>query len=152
MVHDGAEKRNFLSRAEVFDLDSGCWEQRTTCGTPPLGVSGYSCVAVGTELHYFGGWCGHDRDCFHNSVHTLNTSILKWMMLASSTTMGEAPMQKAYSGMVHFAEGEEHLLFVVGGYGHTGPSLPHLGAQYYHLPPGYVRTNEQNIFSLSTSE
>ena len=61
-------------------------------------------------------------------------------------------MQKAYSGMVHFSEEEEHLLFVVGGYGHAGLSLPQLGAQYYQLPQGYVRTNEENIFSLSTSK
>ena len=151
VVHNNAEKRQFLSYVEVFDLNSGCWEQRTTCGMPPLGVSGYSCVAVGNELLYFGGWCGHG-DCFHNSVHTLNTSTMRWRMLGSSTTMGEAPMQKAYSGMVHFTEGEEDLLFVVGGYGRAGLSLPQLGAQYYQLPGGYARTNEVNIFSLSTSE
>ena len=58
-VHDSAEKRQFFSSVEVFDVNTGCWEQRTTRGTPPLGVKGYSCVAVRNELHYFGGWCGH---------------------------------------------------------------------------------------------
>ena len=68
-VHDSAEKRQFFSSVEVFDVNTGCWEQRTTRGTPPLGVKGYSCVAVRNELHYFGGECGH-RGCYHNSVHT----------------------------------------------------------------------------------
>ena len=72
-------------------------------------------------------------------------------MLAPSTTIGEAPMLKSNSGMVHFTEGEEQLLFVIGGYGHAIPTFPPLGAQYYQLPHGYVRTNEENIFSLSTS-
>ena len=54
-VHDSAEKRQFFSSVEVFDVNTGCWEQRTTRGTPPLGVMGYSCVAVRNELHYFGG-------------------------------------------------------------------------------------------------
>ena len=50
-VHDSAEKRQFFSSVEVFDVNTGCWEQRTTRGTPPLGVmaipvllSGMSCT------------------------------------------------------------------------------------------------------------
>ena len=153
-VHDSAEKRQFYSSVEVFDVNTGCWEQRTTRGTPPLGVWGYSCVAVRNELHYFGGKCGHSGGCYHNSVHTLSTSTLQWRMLAPSTTEGGAPMQKYCCGMVHFTYGEEDLLYVVGGWGHAAPSLPQRGAQYQ--PTGYdsgdVRTNEQHIFSLSTSE
>ena len=151
-VHDSAEKRQFFSSVEVFDVNTGCWEQRTTRGTPPLGVKGYSCVAVRNELHYFGGWCGH-WDCYHNSVHTLSTSTLQWRMLAPSTTEGGAPMQKQTCGMVHFTDGEEDLLYVVGGWSHgpAAPSSPQHGAQY--LPAyGNMRTNEQHIFSLSTSE
>ena len=128
-VHDSAEKRQFFSSVEVFDVNTGCWEQRTTRGTPPLGVMGYSCVAVRNELHYFGGYCGH-RGCYHNSVHTLSTSTLQWRMLAPSTTEGGAPMQKNRCGMVHFTYGEEDLLYVVGGQGHAAPSSPQRGAQY----------------------
>ena len=53
-------------------MNTGFWElkQRTTRGTPPLGVQGYSCVAVRNELHYFGGECSHGGGCYHNSVHT----------------------------------------------------------------------------------
>ena len=39
-VHDSAEKQAFLSSVEVFNVNTGCWEQRTTRGTPPLGVAG----------------------------------------------------------------------------------------------------------------
>ena len=128
-VHHSAEKRQFYSSVEVFDVNTGCWEQRTTRGTPPLGVQAYSCVAIRNELHYFGGYCGHGY-CYHNSVH----STLQWRMLAPSTTEGGAPMQKSLCGMVHFTDGEEDLLYVVvGGWSNTP-------------------TNEQHIFSLSTSE
>ena len=151
LVHDSAEKRQFFSSVEVFDVNTGCWEQRTTRGKPPLGVVGYSCVAVRNELHYFGGWCGHGG-CNHNSVHTLITSTLQWRMLAPSTTEGGAPMQKCQCGMVHFTYGEEDHLYVVGGWGHDVPSSPQHGAQYEQYPSGGVRTNEQHIFSLSTSE
>ena len=153
-VHDSAEKRQFFSSVEVFDVNTGCWEQRTTRGTPPLGVKGYSCVAVRNELHYFGGWCGHSGNCYHNSVHTLSTSTLQWRMLAPSTTEAGAPMQKEWCGMVHFTDREEDLLYVVGGYGLAAPSSPQHGAQY-QLAYGDsvdVHTNEQHIFSLSTSE
>ena len=130
VVHDSAEKRRFYSSVEVFDVNTGCWEQRTTRGTPPLGVVGYSCVAVRNELHYFGGECGHSG-CYHNSVHTLSTSTLQWRMLTPSTTAGMAPMQKYHCGMVHFIDEEEDLLYVVGGLGHAVPSSPQQhGAQY----------------------
>ena len=69
-VHDSAEKRQFYSSVEVFDVNTGCWEQRTTRGTPPLGVYGYSCVAVRNELHYFGGYCGHSRMLPQQCSHT----------------------------------------------------------------------------------
>ena len=151
-VHDSAEKRQFFSSVEVFDLDTGCWEQSTTRGTPPLGVRGYSCVPVRNDLNYFGGGCGHSGHCFHNSVHTLSTSTLQWRMLAPSTTEDGTPMQKVRCGMVHFTDGEEDLLYVVGGYSHAAPSSPQHGAQYQLVYSSGVRTNEQHIFSLSTSE
>ena len=77
-------------------------------------------------------------------------------MLAPSTTEGGAPMQKYRCGMVHLSTyGEEDLLYVVGGYGHTAPSSPQHGAQYqfsYMCSGNVFNTNEQHIFSLSTSE
>ena len=145
LVHDSAEKRAFLSRMDVFHLQSGSWKQQTTSGTPPPGMFGYTCVPVDSDLHYFGGGCGHGY-CYHNSVHKLSTSSLQWRVLAPTTTESRGPMKKRYCGMVAFKDGEEDFLFVVGGYGST-PSSRQPGAQYEN-----DRTNEQHMFSLSTSE
>ena len=164
-VHDDAEKRQFFSSVEVFDLNTGCWERRTTSGTPPLGVVGYSCVAVRNndhhELHYFGGECARcgRLSRFHNSVHSLNTSTLEWKTLAPSTTEEGAPMKKYHCGMVHFADivdeqVQEDFLYVVGGWGLSIPSSQQPGAQYRKKECIYngVCTNEQHIFSLTTSK
>ena len=141
---------------EVFNVNTGCWEQRTTRGTPPPGVCGYSCVAVGSELHYFGGGPGFrlgHAGLYHNSVHTLSTSAMQWRVLAPHlTSQYGVPMRKSYSGMVHFIGHEgKHFLYVLGGYGPAAPSLPQYGSQYQRHSNG-VCTNEQHIFSLSTSE
>ena len=169
-VHDSAEKRAFLSSVEVFNVNTGCWEQRTTRGTPPLGIHGYSCVAVRNDLYYFGGECGHDDDCYHNSVHTLSTSTLQWRMLAPTTSedwapmekdllfvgptpsVDGAPMKKSGCRIVYFTDEEKDLLFLVGGWGPTPSSYQH-GAQYKQCGLyNHVCTNEQHIFCLSTSE
>ena len=100
---------------EVFNVNTGCWEQRTTRGTPPPGVCGYSCVAVGSELHYFGG--GTHAGLYHNSVHTLSTSVMQWRVLIPSlASQYGVPMKKSYSGMVHFIDHVgKHFLYVLGG-------------------------------------
>ena len=144
-VHDSAEKQRFLSQVDVFHLQRGNWEQQTTSGKPPLGVWGYACVAVDSDLHYFGGGCGH-VDCYHNSVHKLSTSSLQWRVLAPTAMESRGPMKKSLCGMVAFKDEEEDFLFVVGGYGPT-PSSHHSGAQYQ-----YNRTNEQHMFSLIKSK
>ena len=133
------ERRAFLSRVDVFNLQRGSWEQQNTSGLPPLGVEGYACVAVDSDLHYFGGYCGHD-ECYHNSVHKLSTSSLQWSVLAPTTAEGRGPMKKGFCGMVAFRDAEEEFLFVVGGKGPTPSS---------RQP---VSTNEQHMFSLNTSE
>ena len=148
-VHDSAEKREFLSSVEVFNVNTGCWEQRTTRGTPPLAVAAYSCVAVKNDLYYFGGECSHPG-CYHNSLYTLSTSTLQWRMLAPTTSEDGPPMKKNGCGVVHFTDEEEDLLFVMGGYG-PAPEYHQPGAQYKQSGT-YVRTNEQHIFCLSTSE
>ena len=149
-VHDSPKKREFLSSVDVFQSDCGDWIRRETSGTPPLGVNGYCCAAVGDSLYYFGGYCGHDQ-CFHNSVHKLSTSSLKWMMLSTSTSEIGAPMRKGASGMVAFRDGEEDILCVVAGYSTLTPSHHQPGAQYI-TDDGFTRCNEQHMFSLSTSE
>ena len=149
-VHDCPEKRAVVSSVDVFHLESGDWVQQLTSGTPPLGVWGYACAAVGDELHYFGGYCGHG-DCYHNGVHKLSTSSLQWVMLSPTTSEDGAPMKKACCGMVAFKDGEEDILFVVGGTG-TTPSSRQPGAQYKKVTDILVRCNEQHMFTLSTSE
>ena len=149
-VHDSAEKRAFLSQVEVFHMQKGSWEQQATSGAPPLGMEGYACVAVDSDLHYFGGYCGHG-DCYHNSVHKLSTSSFQWRMLAPTTTEGRGPMRKGLCGMVSFKDGEEDFLFVVGGDGPT-PSSHQPGAQYEQPDAEIIITNEQHMFSLSTCE
>ena len=133
---------------EVFNLNTGCWKQHITRGTPPLGVRGYSCVAVRNDLYYFGGASADSGH--HNSIHTLSTSTLQWRMLAPTTSEDGAPMKKCSCAVVHFTDEEEDLLFVVGGCGPV-PSSRQRGAQYRQFW-GYVYTNEQHIFCLSTSE
>ena len=147
-VHDSPEKIQLLSSVDVFQVDCGDWIQQATSGTPPLGVSGYCCTAVGDSLYYYGGYCGHD-DCYHNSVHKLSTSSLQWMMLSPSTSESGAPMRKNGSGMVAFRDGEEDILCVVAGLGHT-PSYRQPGAQYGAAVSGYTSCNEHHMFSLTT--
>ena len=149
-AHDSTWKRAFLSSVEVFNVNTGCWEQRTTRGTPPLGVWGCSCVAVRNVLYFFGGGCGHGS-CYHNSVHILITSTLQWRMLAPTTSENGAPMKKWGCGLVHFTDEDEDLLFVVGGYGEVLPHPRQHGAQYQRTD-NILSTNEQHIFCLSTSE
>ena len=148
-VHDSPEKRKFLSGVDVFQSDCEDWIRRETNGTPPLGVMGYCCAAVGDSLYYFSGYCGHDK-CYHNSVHKLSTSSLQWKMLSASTSESGAPMRKMNSDMVAFRDGEEDILCVVAGFGLT-PSHHQPGAQYI-FGVKYTRCNEQHMFSLSTSE
>ena len=150
-VHDSPEKREFLSSVDVFQSDCGDWIRRETSGTPPLGVRGYCCAAVGDSLYYFGGYCGHDK-CYHNSVHKLSTSrSLQWTMLSPSTSESGAPMRKVNSGMVAFRDGEEDILCVVAGIGPT-PTHRQPGAQYKTDNVSTWSCNEQHMFSLSTSE
>ena len=152
-VHDSQEKRRFTSCVEVFHSERGDWTRQTTSGTPPLGVRGYGCTAVGDALHFFGGYCNHGK-CCHNSIHSLSTSSLHWVELSPTTSDGGAPMRKAYCGTVAFKDGEEDILYIVAGYG-PNPSYHQPGAQYkasIYTGRDCVICNEQHMFSLSTSE
>ena len=148
--HDSPDKREFLSRVDVFQSYCGDWIRRETSGTAPLGANGYCCAAVGDSLYYFGGYCGHDK-CYHNSVHKLSTSSLQWMMLSPSTSGSGTPMRKSGSGMVAFRDGEEDILCIAAGYSILTQSHRQSGAQY-ETDYGSTRCNEQHMFSLNTSE
>ena len=118
-------------------------------GAPPLGVWGYACAAMDTDIYYFSGFCGHD-DCIHNSVSKLSTPTLQWSELAATESHGEHPMKKTYSGMVAFKDGDEEHLFTIGGVGDAAP-FRQPGAEYKSIS-GRVYTNEQHIFTLNSCE
>ena len=149
-VHDSQEKRRLISCVELFHCETGDWICQPTSGPPPLGVDGYGCTAVGDTLHFFGGWCCHGN-CYHNCLHSLSTLSLHWVELSPTTSEGGAPMRKRDCGTVAFKDGEEDILYVVAGYGHT-PLYCQPGAQYETVGSDSVSCNEQHMFSLSTSE
>ena len=162
-VHSSADKQEFLSDVDVFELRTGLWEWNTTIGSTPLGVAAYSCAGVGELAYYFGGLCGHGESCLHNSLFALDTSRLKWNEIVATNERVECgPMRKAWCGMVSFKaeDGEQDMLLVVGGHG-IFPEKRQPGAHYIpdddddcdsddEMESGVVkgRTNEHHMMSL----
>ena len=148
IAHDLPEKRQFLSSVEVFHIESGDWQRLPTSGTPPLGVCGYGCAAVGDSIYYFGGECGHGHSCFHNSLHKLSTSSMHWESISPTTIQNGVPMPKSGCGMVAFRDIED-ILYIVGGLGTS--SFQQRGAVYV-AAGNYIRCNEQHMFTPNASE
>ena len=146
-VHNSEEKRAMCSVMEVCHLASGRWEQKPTTGTPPLGVEGYAAAAIGNEIFYYGGYCGHPG-CFHNSLHSFNVNTFDWKELSPTTHDG--PMMRCYSGMVAVQVHGEDYLVIIGGqgstYNNTTPEQP--GAQY----SGDGKCNEIHYYKLSSGQ
>ncbi|XP_019862854.1 PREDICTED: kelch domain-containing protein 4-like, partial [Amphimedon queenslandica] len=122
---------------EVCHLKTGRWEQKPTTGNPPLGFVGYAAAAIGREIFYFGGLCGHDG-CSHNSLYSFNVDTFNWKEL-SPTTFRHGPMMKAYCDMIAIKVNGEDYLVVIGG---TGPSS--------NNKPKQPKTNEIHFYKLST--
>ena len=150
--HGSLEKRRYLSKVDVFNAESEGWVRhgRLTSESPLQGVSGYACAAVGDTLYYFGGWCGHDN-CFYSCIHSLSTLSLNWVLISPDTSQFGVPMRKGSGGMVAFKDDKEDVLFIVGGLG-PAPSYHQHGAQYETVVGDQVVSNEQHMFSVSTSE
>ena len=148
-VHNSEAKRKVTSCVQVFDITTGKWNNQSTRGSPPLGVTGYFCTTVDDKIYYFGGYCGHD-ECFHNSLHELNISTLTWTQL-QPTDDRIVVMRRSSGGMISSKEEGRHCLLLIGGFG-SPPSihLPHV--QYYQLPNDRISTNEQNIYDLTTGK
>ena len=125
------------------------WEKQHTTGTPPPGVWGYSSCSSGTDIYYFGGYCGHDT-CYHNSLLLLNVRTLIWTELFA-TTDRSGPMQKAYSALLAF----DDQLLAFGGYryasGEAHPSHPSPLAKY-EKDGAFVYTNEHHLFDRERGE
>ena len=133
---------------EVYHLPTGAWDQKPTTGTPPPGTWGYSSVAIGKDIYYFGGYSGGGGG-YVNSLHCFNVDSFKWRELSPSTS-DHGPMMKVYSGMVsaHF-DGEDYLL-IIGGDGSSSfmntPKQP--GAQY----SADGRCNEIHYYRISSGQ
>ena len=121
------------------------WQQKHTTGSPPLGIEYCAFTVVGRRVVVYGGWCGHD-ECYHNSLHELNTINLQWTMLAPSVAEG-APMKKCRCGIVVYSRSGQEQLCVFGGYGLKN-SASHPTAQYEDIGDGTtVYTNELHMFT-----
>ena len=146
-VHDSDHKRKATSHIEIYHLHTGQWSTKPTSGKPPLGVAGYSCSAVNDNIYYFGGRCGHDN-CYHNSLNELNTVTATWNEL--QPTSDHIPvMKRAYGGMITIEDDGVHCLLMIGGIG-SPPTIELPNAQYVKLSSGRVRTNEHNMYNIST--
>uniref|UniRef100_A0A1X7VFZ0 Kelch domain-containing protein n=1 Tax=Amphimedon queenslandica TaxID=400682 RepID=A0A1X7VFZ0_AMPQE len=97
-VHNNEKKKSMCSVMEVYHLVTGRWEQKPTTGNPPLGVMGYAAAAIGNEIFYFGGYCGHPG-CFHNSLYSFNVDTFNWKEL-SPTTSRHGPRMKWLCDMI----------------------------------------------------
>ena len=148
-VHNNDNKRRLTSQVQIFDITSGKWDSKPSKGNPPLGVINYSCTTLNNKIYYFGGYCGHDN-CFHNSLIELDTSTLTWTQILP-TDHGRPVMKRAYCGMMLTEYGGAHRLLIIGGLGSL-PSIKLPQTQYIELPSGEARTNEQNLYNMSTSK
>ena len=120
----------------------------------PTGRNCHRTAVVDNELFLWGGNVYQDRPKVHNSPEKCQfyssvevcetvtgskrthvdwewraTPVLLSTQQCSHTEhlypgMEDAGVQKTSCGMVHFTDGEEDHLYVVGGYGHATPSSP----------------------------
>ncbi|XP_019852226.1 PREDICTED: kelch domain-containing protein 2-like [Amphimedon queenslandica] len=131
---------------EVYHLPTGAWDQKPTTGTPPPGTRGYSAIAIGKNIYYFGGY---DEYLHHNNVHCFNVDSFNWRELSPSSS-DRGPIMKGYYGMVsaHF-DGQDCLVII----GETKGSSPittqkQLGAQY----SAGGRCNEIHYYRISSDQ
>lgn len=146
MVHSNEQKIEFLSIVDTLDLKTGEWKPHCTTGNPPLGVYASCCTPVGKIIYFFGGHCGHEN-CYHNSLHMLDTSQFQWND-ANFNNSHNLPMKKGWCGMVSFKEDNLSSLCVVGGLG----ILPEKYQEHQYTPDeldqNFGWTNEIHIFSI----
>ena len=144
-VHDSPRKTTLLSNIDILSLDTGLWQNKPTIGGPHPGVMGCSCINMGENIFFFGGYCGHDY-CYRGHLSRLNLHSLIWSNYNINSI--NRPMRKAYCGMLPLAsEG----LFIVGGEG-PRPNNPQPNAEYYKVGGDRVITNEQHVYNLSTGK
>ena len=146
-VHNNGGKKSMSSVMEVCHLLTGRWQQIPTTGTPPLGVIGYAAVAIGNEILYYGGYCGH-YGCYHNSLCSFNVDTFNWKELCPTAPRHVGPRMKYHCGMVAIQLDGEDYLAVIGGFGSSDNNThKQLGAQYSR---GYC--NEIHYYKLSSGQ
>ena len=145
------EKKAYLSNIDVLHLDKGLWCNKPTTGDPHSGVWGYACAAIGDNIMFFGGYCGHD-DCCHNNISQLNPNTLSWSTLVPDDFQYDGPMRKDYCGMIPLSYEQEKFLFIIGGRGIPNNNNPQPNAEYQKVVRNVVRTNEQHLFNIRTGK
>ena len=127
---DDPDGLKLASVVEQFDPFTEVWCQRSTVGTPHLGLQWATCTLShdGNDLFIYGGFGlgGDIASCTHGVLSRLNIKTLTWSLLCPEAVVG-GPMKKYGSGMFMFKYGDK--VAVIGGYGFpTGPTQ--LGATF----------------------
>ena len=144
-VLDSDLDKAMTSSMDVYHLPTGAWEGRPTNGNPPLCASGYSSIAIGKNIYFFGG---ANAGGFRNSLHCFNVHTFHWRELSPfSSDCG--PMMKVYCGMVsaHF-DGEDYLA-IIGGYGSSSINTPKQPDAQYSADG---RCNEIHYYRISSGQ
>ena len=80
----------------------------------------------------------------------LNTTTATWKEL--QPTNDDMPvMKRAHGGMIAIEDGGVQCLLMIGGKG-SPPTIKLPNAQYVKLVGGCVRTNEHNMYNISTGK
>ena len=129
---------------DVYHLPTGAWEGRPTNGNPPLLASGYSSIAIGKNIYFFGGL---NAGGFRNSLHCFNVDTFHWRELSPSSS-DRGPMMKWFCGMVsaHF-DGEDYLV-IIGGSGSSSINTPKQPDAQYSAG----RCNEIHYYRISSGQ
>ena len=129
---------------DVYHLPTGAWDQKPTTGTPPAtGTWGYSSIAIGKNIYFFGGV---NDGGFRNSLHCFNVDTFHWRELSpSSSDCG--PMMKRDCGMVSAHFDGEHYLVIIGGSGSSSINTPKQPDAQYSYDG---RCNEIHYYRISS--
>ena len=144
-LNDIDQDKSMTSSMDVYHLPTGAWDGRPTNGNPPLCASGYSSIAIGKNIYFFGGSRGR---YYRNSLHCFNVDTFHWRELSPSSS-DRGPMMKADCGMVsaHF-DGEDYLA-IIGGYGSSSINTPKQPDAQYSFGG---RCNEIHYYRISSGQ
>ena len=130
---------------DVFDVNSEVWEKVFTIGSPPPGVLGAACTAVGSKLYHFGGADGNQ---FYNVLHCLDMKTKVWSSITPNNPEA-SPMMKSNMAVTSYKK----LIVFIGGYGDI-PTNRHQDVHYVAHPDSEDQcwTNEVVCYDIEQSE